>query len=340
MKINIHTIDRDEVIDSHFLTGITNYRTSLDKLYPLIDRLDIQRNIQSTTFYKRLELDIINGCIMPPITIAFVDPDDSDRNIDQWEEFIRENIDKGFILDGIQRLNTLKRAKDSNEIDMERPLFLNVLICKSKDNLLYRMVTLNNGQKPMSVRHQIEILSKNIYNFENLPLKIISEKEAKNKSNKDFLKTSDVVSSYLAFLSNSINLESKKIIQSKMDELIAKQIIASDITADDIEFSHVLEEVDRLTKNNKDNFDWFKNVNNLIGFSVGIKKSYSLLTNITSDEFNVITRNFEEAFDNINVSKIRVGTERKKLSRQLIEKIEEYKDYEPNDLLLDFSEIL
>lgn len=340
MKINIHTIDRDEVIDSHFLTGITNYRTSLDKLYPLIDRLDIQRNIQSTAFYKRLEIDITNGCIMPPITIAFVDSNDSYRDNTQWEAFIRENIDKGFILDGIQRLNTLKRANDSHQIDMERPLFLNVLICKSKDNLLYRMVTLNNGQKPMSVRHQIEILSKNIYNFENLPLKIISEKEAKNKTNKDFLKTSDVVSSYLAFLSNSINLESKKIIQSKMDELIAKQIIASDITADDIEFSYVLEEVDRLTKNNKDNFDWFKNVNNLIGFSVGIKKSHSRLKDISSDEFNIIVRNFEEAFDNINVSKIRVGTERKKLSRQLIEKIDEYKDYEPNDLLLDFSEIL
>lgn len=340
MRITINTIDKDDVIDSYFLTGVTNYETALDNLYPLIDRLDIQRNVQNTTFYKRLELDILNGCIMPPITIAFVDPSDIERNIKEWEFYITNNIENGFILDGIQRLNTLNRIKDNDKLEIKRPLFLNLLICKSKDNLLYRMVTLNNGQKPMSVRHQIEILATNIYDFENLPLKIVSEKEARNKSYKEALKTADIISGYLAFLSNSIGLESKKIIQSKMDELIAKTIIESDITEDKIEFSHVLEEIHRLTENNDSNLKWFKGVNNLIGFSVGIKKSFLTLKEISPEDFSLIIENFESAFDNINISKIKVSTERKKLSRDLIENIDIYKEYDPDELLLAFSEIL
>lgn len=340
MQININTIHKDNVINSFFLTGVTNYETALNNLYPLIDRLDIQRNIQNTTFYKRLELDILNGCIMPPITIAFVEPDDVERNCKEWEVFITNNIEKGFILDGIQRLNTLNRIKDDINLEVKRPLFLNVLICTSKDNLLYRMVTLNNGQKPMSVRHQIEILATNIYDFENLPLKIISEKEARNKSYKDSLKTADVISGYLAFLSNSIGLESKKIIQSKMDELIAKTIIESNITEDKIEFSYVLQEVHRLTENNESNLKWFKGVNNLIGFSVGIKKSFSALRQISPEDFSFIIENFESAFSSVNISKIKVSTERKKLSRDLVENIDIYKEYDADGLLLAFSEIL
>ena len=47
-------------------------------------------------------------------------------------------------------------------------LYANLLICESMDRLLYRMITLNNGQKPMSARHQIEILAGNIFDFDHL----------------------------------------------------------------------------------------------------------------------------------------------------------------------------
>lgn len=340
MKITINTIDKDNVIDSYFLTGVTNYKTALEKLYPLIDRLDIQRKIQNVSFYKRLESDIVKGCIMPPITIAFVNSEGEDKTTTDWESFLTENISKGFILDGIQRLNTLYRIKDNEDLDKERPLFLNLLICKSRDNLLYRMVTLNNGQKPMSARHQIEILAANIYDFENMPLKIISEKEAKNNRYRNALKKADVISGYLAFLSNSIGLDSKKIIQTKMDELIAKRIIDSDITTDRLEFSDILNQIHRITENHEANLKWFKSANHLIGFSVGIKKSFDAFQLITQEEFRYIIENFEAAFKNINISKIKVSTERKKLSKNLIENISSYKEMDSDDMLFEFSEIL
>lgn len=63
-----------------------------------------------------------------------------------------------------KELNTLSRI-DADKLDMSRILYCNILISDSMDRLLYRMITLNNGQKPMSARHQIEILAGNIFDF-------------------------------------------------------------------------------------------------------------------------------------------------------------------------------
>ena len=341
MNIEIHSLQKDNVIDSLFLSGMTDYVAGIEELYPLIDRLDIQRNTQNEKFYKRLEQDIIKGCIMPPLTIALIDDNDySKYSKKDFEKLISDNIKKGFVLDGIQRLNTLKRVSKQDGFEQERPLYLNILICKSKDNLLYRMVTLNNGQKAMSARHQIEILASNIYDFKGLPIHIVTEKESKNKRYKYALKKADVISAYVAYLSNSINLDSSKIIQSKMDDLIAKRILESDVTSDGMEYTDVIEQVARLSDGNYEILQWFKNGNNLTGFVVGVKKSFQTLTEIHQEEFNSLINIFEESFRGINASKIRVATERKKLSAELIRNINKYRDMDSDDMLIEFSELL
>ncbi len=50
------------------------------------------------------------------------------------------------------------------------------------------MVTLNNGQKPMTARHQIEILAESIYDFTAYSFKIITEKENFSKYERAFKK--------------------------------------------------------------------------------------------------------------------------------------------------------
>jgi len=341
MEIEIHSIERDEVINSLFLSGQTDYKSGIDILYPLIDRLDIQRKTQNEKFYRRLEEDLIDGCIMPAITIALIyEFDYSKFKKADFEKLLQKNINSGFVLDGIQRLNTLKRISKNENLKLDRPLFLNILICKSKDNLLYRMVTLNNGQKSMSARHQIEILASNIYDFKGLPIHIVTEKEAKNRRFKYSLKKSDVISAYVAYLSNSLNLDSSKIIQSKMDDLIAKRILDSDITSDSLEYSNVIEQVARLSDGNYEILQWFKNGNNLTGFVVGAKKSFELISEIGQADFNEIVDTYEEAFRGINASKIRVATVRKKLSAEIISKIDKYRNFDSDDMLIEFTEIL
>jgi len=337
--IKIHTKNYDSVIEGQFLTGFTDYQVAIDSLYPLINRLDIQRKIQNETFYKRLEEDLKAGCIMPPLTIAFIEKKDlSLFNVVKFQSYINTNIKKGFILDGIQRLNTLKRVYDRKDLNLKNPIFLNIIICKSRDNLLYRMVTLNNGQKPMTARHQIEILASNLYDFNEFGLKVLTEKEAASAKGKKFFKKSDMISGYIAFLSNTTSLENSKIIESKMDELIARKIIESNITKGDVSFTAVIIELSRLSDNDEC-FQWLKNLNNLIGFCVGIKKSISTIKKTTPNRFAESLQSFEEAFEKFDVSKIKLSRERRKLSQYFIENYVDLKNLDPDDLLLAFNEL-
>ena len=255
MSIKIDSIVDDLVIDSKFITGKTNYEFGINSLYPLIDKLPIQRNLQNSSFYSRLRMDLLKGCVMPPITLALIkEKDELPGALKSAEKFVNNNIDSAFILDGIQRINALnktyKEPTIDKELDLARPLFVNIIICKSMDNLLYRMITLNNGQKPMSANHQIEILLGNIYKFRDLDIEIQTEKEKgkKGKYKHAFLK-SNIIKAYLAFLTNSTAIDNKKIIDSKMDELIAKKIIDSKITDEGLEFSSIIELINRLSSN-------------------------------------------------------------------------------------------
>lgn len=183
MNIKIYDVQFDDVIKSYYVTAGIDYEYALKKLVPLIDKLEFQRNPLRASFYKRLEEDIQSGCIMPNITVAIKTSNMKLTTADVTEKYIDDNLGTAFILDGIQRLNTLNRINQF-KLDMNRTLYCNILISNSMDRLLYRMITLNNGQRPMSARHQIEILAGNIFDFDSLPILGITEKEKKQKRKK------------------------------------------------------------------------------------------------------------------------------------------------------------
>ncbi len=340
-KIQILSVDFDEVIQSRYITAQTNYEFALENLVPLIDRLDIQRNIQDNKFYSRLEKDLVKGCIMPPITLAFID--ESAVNIKDSESlatYLNQNIKEGFILDGIQRLNTLQRTyrKSTYELKLDRVLFLNIVVCSSMDNLLYRMITLNNGQKPMSARHQIEILTANIFEFDENIKPIITERDAKRLKIKVAFNKADFIKGYLGFLANSTNIENQKIIEEKLDELIADKILESNITENELEFSDVVNLINKLSTNER-NYKWFKNANNLIGFCVGIKNSFAFLNDISPDTFEDSINKFEQAFSSFDYSKIKIGRIRRVLSDYFIKNYSNLGSLDVLDLVDTLSQV-
>lgn len=71
--MNIYDKDFDSVINGVVATGVLTYREAIDKIVPLISKTEFQRKLQDNKFYEKLERDIINGCVMPPITLAFVE---------------------------------------------------------------------------------------------------------------------------------------------------------------------------------------------------------------------------------------------------------------------------
>lgn len=312
--LKAHSLHRDKVIDSCFVSCETNYEFAMDKVVPLIEKLEIQRKVQNRKFYERLGDDICNGCIMPPLTMAFIDDNinfNQNNEIEDSERYINENIEKGFVLDGIQRLNTLKNVYSRNKFDAKRPIFFNILICPSHDKLLYRMITLNNGQKPMSARHQIEVLLGNTYSYHDENILIISEKAAGNKKIRGSFKKANFINAYLAFLSDSTSIDNKKIIEERLDELLATRIIEKGVTSVNFEFSEVIKLVGEFSTYEAAR-KWFQNENNLIGFAVGIRHSYDRIAAMDSETFVDVIKLFELAFENADVSKIKVGNYRRR----------------------------
>lgn len=333
MDIKIYDIQKDEVIKSYYLTVSIDYEYALEKLVPLINKLEFQRNPLRASFYKRLEEDIQSGCIMPNITVAIKTNGDKLKNEDITEEYINGNLKNAFILDGIQRLNTLNRI-DKSKLDKSRKLYCNILVSDSMDRLLYRMITLNNGQKPMSARHQIEILAGNIFDFGSLPILSVTEKEKKlkNKKSEESMNKESLIKGYLAYISNSINIDNQKIIEDKMNELIADKILNSNIAAKDGEFQDVIDFISNMLEDEYLN-SWFKVANNFIGFSAAMNVAFLQVRILETDELKDSIQLFEEAFSAIDVSKVKLGMARRRMVKYYFENYTGLSKYGYSELL-------
>ncbi|TPW24270.1 hypothetical protein FH712_09960 [Marinobacter nauticus] len=276
---------------------------------------------------------------MPPITIAFVDKKKNDLSKQKdFEKYVNDNIDNGYILDGIQRLNTLNAAAKDENFDRDRSLYVNVIVSNSQDKLLYRMITLNNGQKPMTPRHQIEILTSEMFDFSGLRnMSVQTEKERAEKIHRGAFNLGDISKAYLGFLTGNVNNENNKIIDEKMDEILVSRVLDSRETTSEISFEEIISEVDRLSADTA-NKKWFKINNNLIGFCVGIKKSFKDLSRIEPQEFSESLDLFETGFDAINASKVNLGKYRRQLSREFIENYTELSGMDEDEIVEYFVE--
>lgn len=338
MGIKIYTMAYDNVITSTVITGETTYGYALEKLFPLINRFSAQRELQNKKFYERLKSDILAGCLMPPITLAMISdtPVAFDGQM-QAEQYANSEIEKGYVLDGMQRLNTLNSIRDEEGFDITRPLYLSIIISTSKDSLLYRMITLNNGQKPMTPRHQIEVLAEELFSFVPSNIEVVAEKDRSEKMVRGAFSLADITKGYLAFVTNSVHNENNKIISDKMDEIIVGKIMDAGVDKEALQFNDVLVLIDKLAENKNARL-WLKTSNNLIGFCVGIKKSFSEMENISSEDFKVLVDKFEGAFKGINVTKVNLGKYRRELSRDYITNIAKLGEMSDTELLSYFSE--
>ncbi len=335
--MDFFTFDEDKVVEGFVVSGAATYREALDTIAPLIGSLSIQRDTLKTKFYARLEKDIVRGCVMPPITVALIESFSKNTPSTTVFDFIRTNIASGFVLDGIQRLNVLARSSHHPGFDESRPLHVNFVIARSRDRLLYRMITLNNGQRPMSARHQIEILADSFFDFCGVDLNLVAEKGKSRVRAPDAFNKSDFVKGYIAYLSETVNVDNQKIIEEKMDELIASRIIESNIPTSKIEFTDIVDIINRWSTSVYLS-EWIRTQNNFIGFCVGAKKSIPFLRASSSEEVQRAIMGFEQAFSSVKVSKIKLGKVRRELVSKFIEKLDELTDADEFTLLDKISD--
>lgn len=157
------------------------------------------------SIYSLLKSDIIAGCLIPPVVLSSSEGRGDDfSSID--EEFIfsilydHKNL---RILDGLQRTYTLLEIFDDaeNQIRLEDyyirvELYLGI----NEIGILYRMLTLNAGQTPMSLRHQIEILYSNFADSTIGEINILRQVDEENRSSHNDYNFSDLIEGYNSYL--------------------------------------------------------------------------------------------------------------------------------------------
>jgi hypothetical protein len=109
------------------------------------------------------------------------------------------------ILDGLQRTYSLIEVYNTNKeyfdnLDNEYLVRIEVYLSITDTGILYRMLTLNTGQTPMSLRHQLEILFSKYLGAEISGTKILKEVDDQPVNSFDEFKFSDLIDGYNSFL--------------------------------------------------------------------------------------------------------------------------------------------
>lgn len=164
MKVSSLLYDqRIQATNVLFVMTIGEY---LDLTRGCLDKNPYQRKrvASSKSVYALLRDDIVKGCVIPPIVLALTNDVDGKAISEQLAiQLVSENPGSLIILDGLQRTYTLidiEQSLDAQAKDDFRAknLRIEIYLGLNKIGILYRMLTLNTGQTPMSLRQQIEML--------------------------------------------------------------------------------------------------------------------------------------------------------------------------------------
>lgn len=155
----------DDFLHAEDLLAEMSIEEYLNIARKIIKNNEYQRNRvrSSSSIYSLLRNDLKKLCTIPTIVLAFKaegmpHKGDNDLFLD-----INDNL---MILDGLQRTYSLMdvydelEQEDSVQLEPFKNHKIRVEVYKgiSRTGILYRMLTLNTGQTPMTKRHEIEIL--------------------------------------------------------------------------------------------------------------------------------------------------------------------------------------
>ncbi|MCG2583506.1 hypothetical protein [Massilia sp. TS11] len=200
--------------------------------------MSIQRGIiKGTKAYATLRSDLKRGCVLPPIVLAVTlelrrAPADyfADTDLAGLSEALScLTAPQVYIIDGLQRTNALRQtaaelADDALEQFLGRPLRIEVWLNIPFGAVAYRMLLLNAGQRPMSVKQQVEVLSsKLVDDLADIPhLSIFRANDARRRAQPGQFSLSKLAQALQAWLQGQPNLDLRNTV---MEELLADSAI-------------------------------------------------------------------------------------------------------------------
>lgn len=204
-------------------SDITSYINLVGKDF---DEFNIQRRRVKHKAYARMREDIIAGALLPTISLAVKQ--------EYIQEIEKANGDKAAltaalsipdrvnILDGLQRTHTLfDILKDGVELKNNQTILLEFWLESNIKNLIYRIIVLNAGQKPMSMRHQIELLfsaTKETLEGSIPSLEVFSERDDARRTRPGKYSLERLSLSYYSYITKSPEIDKENIIAQQLQE--------------------------------------------------------------------------------------------------------------------------
>jgi hypothetical protein len=189
---------------------------------------EIQRRREKHKAYKRMRQDIIDGALLPSITLAV-----RIELVDALMSFIERGDEEGLrkalsqprqvhILDGLQRTYILKDlASEGIAFREGQTVLVEFWLESDIRNLIYRIIVLNAGQKPMSMRHQIELLFitvKERLEAEIPGLEIFTEREGNRRTRSRKYPLDRIAAAYQCFITHTPEIQRENIVAQRLVE--------------------------------------------------------------------------------------------------------------------------
>lgn len=231
MKV-LSTIRDERISASSVLMQMTTEQY-LELVKGAEENLKIQRQIiKGFKPYERLRQDLKEGCLIPPLVLGIKKdvirvPTDNDH--DRFiEAILAVDPSDVFIIDGLQRTNALETVKASlqgPELDtfLNRPLRVEIWPDITLSALTYRMILLNAGQKPMSLKHQLEVVSRplceHLKSMYDGRASIYTEMDPSRRSGAGQYQFSIIASAFQAFVQKSPHIDVRNEVIAELNQI-------------------------------------------------------------------------------------------------------------------------
>lgn len=228
-------------MDIKILGDSTDLRTNTPVIYAqmaIADYLELvgdnfnmfamQRRREKHKAYARMKTDIVKGALLPAITLA-VKPEVVPTLLPLHQAGDRATLATALatagsvnILDGLQRTYILKDLlSDGVPFNENQKVLLEFWLESNYKHLIYRIIVLNAGQKPMSMRHQLEVLFsvfKTTLEKEITGLDLIDERSNARRTRSRRYALDRIVTAYHSFLAKSPEVEKENVVAQQLVE--------------------------------------------------------------------------------------------------------------------------
>ncbi len=238
----ILTLDYDARLRCYCALAKCDYNWFLTATGGAERNLEIQREIiKGSKAYQTLRADLKRGCLLPPVVLAVKNlalPAELSQAPTQgmWSAAIGSILQQlvgavstvapqdVYIIDGLQRTNAIKQTLTEVQGTPQESTFLSqaarveIWLNIPFGALAYRMLLLNAGQRPMSIKHQVEILSMKLQEeLRPIPrLEILSSIEADRRTKQGQFHLSKLSQAFQAWLQGTPSVDLRNLVMEQM----------------------------------------------------------------------------------------------------------------------------